>query len=62
MEVCSSKNGGKSFTATKGGGLVAHGKYASHFVIRCVVVQCFQYQRSVAAAVENVVFCSERLL
>ena len=40
----------------------AHGKQASHFAIRCVVAQCCHYQRSVAAVLENVVFCSKRLL
>ena len=31
------KNGGKSVTATKGGGRAGHGKQASYFVIRFVV-------------------------
>ena len=62
LEVCSSKNGGKSFTATKGGGRVAHGKQASHFAIRYAVSQFCHYQRSVTAVLENEVFCSERLL
>ena len=59
--VCVSKSGGKSFTATKGGGRPAHGKQASHFAIRYVAAQCCHYQHSVAAVLENVVFCSERL-
>ena len=29
-----------NLTATKGGGLAAHGKLASHFAIRFVVTQC----------------------
>ena len=62
FKVCSSKNGGKSFTATKGGSRAAHRKQASHFAIRYVVVQCCHYQRSVAAVLENVVSCSKRLL
>ena len=59
----SSKNGGKSFTATKGGGGESiRNKQASLFAIRYVVVQCCRYQRSVAAVLENVVFRSEQLL
>ena len=33
FQVCLSKNGGKSFTATKGGGQPVHGKQASPFVL-----------------------------
>ena len=61
LEVCSRKNGGKSFTATKGGGRVAHGKQASHFAIRYAVSQFCHYQRSVTAVLENEVFCSARV-
>ena len=59
FKVCSSKNGGKSFTATKGGSRPAHEKQASHFAIRYVVVQCCHYQRSAAAVLKDVVFSSE---
>ena len=62
FEVCLSKNGGNLFTATKDGGRAEHGKLASHFAIRYVVAQCCHYQCSVTAVLENVVFCSERLL
>ena len=63
FEVCTSNNGGKSFAAAKAGSRPAHGKQdLSHFAIRYVVVQCCHYQRSVAAVLENVVFCSEWLL
>ena len=62
FEVCSGKTESKSFTATKGGGRPAHGKQASHFGTRYVVAQCSQYQRSVVAVLQNVAFCSERLL
>ena len=58
-KVCLSKHVGKSFTATKGGGQVVHRKQASYFAIKYVVVQCCQYQRNVAAVLENIVFCSE---
>ena len=56
FKVCTSKNGSKSFTATKGGGRAAHGKQESHFAIRYVVAQCYHYQRSVAAVLESVIF------
>ena len=49
------------YAATKGGDRAAHGKQASHFTIRYVVVQCCHYQRSVAAVLENVLLCSERV-
>ena len=62
FKVYSSINGDKSFTATKGGRRPALGKQASHFAIKYVVVQCCQYQRSVAAVLKNVVFCSKWLL
>ena len=61
FKVCSSKNGSKSFTATKGGGRATHRKQASHIAIRHVVAQCCHYQHSVAAVLGNIVFCSERL-
>ena len=61
FEVCSGKTESKSFTATKGGGRPAHGKQTSHFGTRYVVAQCSHYQCSVAAVLENIVLCSERL-
>ena len=51
-----------NFTATKGGSRAVHKKQASHLAIKYVVVQVCNYQRSVAAVLERIVFCSEQLL
>ena len=58
VQVCSSKNDGKSFTATKGGGQAAYGKpsISLRYQVCCSLVLL---QRSVAAVLKSVVFCSE---